>query len=259
MNKYKVSMTLQSPLSHNDEQALSTTTPFRKMKIMVDGEPMDVPVYTGNAFRGKLRREAAKDFVMKLGIKELSDRQYHILYAGGMLDKGATGDVMVAQRREYRKHIPYISLFGGSIGTAVIEGRLEVGMLYPICKETSKYTGEESDKSCYELLQPIFYTHREEREDLEDPTIQMKYEVECLIPGTKLVTSIIVKTDNELELSVFGATIRRWLKMPMIGGKSAVGHGLVDVHIQPELPGAELYYEYLAEHKEEMLKFIAGI
>ena len=111
MNKYNVSMILQSPLSHNDEQALSTTTPFRKMKIMVDGDPMDVPVYTGNAFRGVLRREAAKDFIEKLGIKELSDRQYHILYAGGMLEKGASGDVLVAQRREYRKFIPYICDF----------------------------------------------------------------------------------------------------------------------------------------------------
>ena len=259
MNKYNVSMILQSPLSHNDEQALSTTTPFRKMKIMVDGDPMDVPVYTGNAFRGVLRREAAKDFIEKLGIKELSDRQYHILYAGGMLDKGATGDVMIAQRREYRKYIPYISLFGGSIGSAVIEGRLEIGMLYPICRETVKYTGIERDKSCYELLQPIFYTHRDDREDLEDPTIQMKYEVECLIPGTELKTNIIVKSDTELELSVFGATLRRWLKLPMIGGKSAVGHGLVDARIQPELPAPELYYDYLAEHKEDILKFVAGI
>ncbi len=259
MNKYNVSMILQSPLSHNDEQALSTTTPFRKMKIMVDGDPMDVPVYTGNAFRGVLRREAAKDFIEKLGIKELSDRQYHILYAGGMLEKGASGDVLVAQRREYRKFIPYISLFGGSVGNAVIEGRLEVGMLYPICKETAKYTGVESDKSCYELLQPIFYTHRDDREDLEDQTIQMKYEVECLIPGTELKTNIIVKVDTGIELSVFGATMRRWLKMPMIGGKNAVGHGLMDAHIQPELPEAKPYYDYLEEHKDEILKFIAGI
>ena len=87
----------------------------------------------------------------------------------------------------------------------------------------------------------------------------MKYEVECLIPGTELKTNIIVKVDTGIELSVFGATMRRWLKMPMIGGKNAVGHGLMDAHIQPELPEAKPYYDYLEEHKDEILKFIAGI
>ena len=43
MLKYDVTMVLQSPLAHNDEQALSTTTPFRKLKLVVDGKPLDVP------------------------------------------------------------------------------------------------------------------------------------------------------------------------------------------------------------------------
>jgi len=45
----------------------------------------------------------------------------------------------------------------------------------------------------------------------------------------------------------------------MIGGKNAVGHGLMDAHIQPELPEAKPYYDYLEEHKDEILKFVAGI
>ena len=255
MLKYDVTMVLQSPLAHNDEQALSTTTPFRKLKLVVDGKPLDVPVYTGNAFRGLLRREAARAFVERVGIQELTDRQYHILYTGGMLEKGAGGDVLIAFKREFRKHIPFISLFGGSTGNTIIEGRMEIGMLYPVCKETTKYTQKEADKSCYELLQPIFYTHRDDREDGQT-TVQMKYEVECLIPGTVLVSRIVLNTASPLEQAVFGATIRGWLNNPVLGGKSSVGHGLVAAEFVPGVPAGEAYYKYLDENKDAIKAFV---
>lgn len=257
--KWQVEFTALGPISHNDEASLSTTTPFRRIKVDVNGSIEHIPVYTGNAWRGILRRNAAMDFVQVLGLEKLTQRQYHILFTGGMLDQGSSGDIDLEFKRKLREMIPFMSVFGGATGNTVIQGKLIVGMLFPVAKETAQFTGIDSDRSIFEFLDTIFYTHRDDREiEAEvNETVQMKYEIEVLVPGTVLVSEIILQTEHEIEVSAFGAALKRWLKDPYLGGRSAIGHGKVKVKFDPpDIPDAEPYHEYLKSRKKEILQFL---
>lgn len=257
--KWEAKITALAPISHNDEASLSTTTPFRRIKVDVDGKIEHIPVYTGNAWRGILRRHAAADFVKTLEIDKLTQKQYHILFTGGMLDQGSSGDIDLEFKRKLREMIPFMSVFGGATGNTVIQGKLIVGMLFPIAMETSQFTGIDSDRSIFEFLDTIFYTHRDDREiEAEvNETVQMKYEIEVLVPGTVLVGEIILQTDDEIEKSAFGAALRSWLRDPYLGGRSAVGHGKIKVEFDPaDIPDPKPYHEYLQEHKKEILQFL---
>lgn len=258
MKKWSVKMTVKSPISHNDEVSLSTTTPFRRIRMVHENKVMDVPVYTGNAWRGLLRRAAAKDFVEKLELQNLTPDLYHILFAGGFLAKGAAGDIDVGFKKAIRKYIPYLSVFGGATGNTIIEGRLSVGILMPVAKETAVYTGIESDHSVYEYLDVIFYTHRDdfEESDIANDTVQMKYETEVLIPGTVLVSQLILDSDNEVELGALGAALEAWLGTSILGGRNAVGHGKVEAEFIPKIPNPKSYHEYLQRNKEEIIDFL---
>jgi len=260
--KWKTRITALAPISHNDEMSLSTTTPFRRIKVDVNGKIEHIPVYTGNAWRGILRRHAAADFVETLEIEKLTQRQYHILFTGGMLDQGAAGDIDLEFKRRLRAMIPFMSVFGGATGNTVIQGKLIIGMLFPIAKETTQFTGIASERSVFEFMDTIFYTHRDDREiEAEiNETVQMKYEIEVLVPGTVLVGEIVLQTDDEIEISAFSAALRKWLKDPYLGGRSAIGHGRVKVDLEPrDIPSSKPYHDYLQKHKTEILQFLEDL
>ena len=257
--KWFVKFKAKSPITHNDEVSLSTTTMFRRIKMAYNDRIIEVPVYTGNAWRGLLRRAAAHHFVKTIGLENISPDLYHILYDGGFLSKGASGNINIGVRRKIRQFIPYLSVFGGATGDLIIEGRLSVGILFPIGQETEPYTGVKSSHSVFEFLDTIFYTHRDDYEkDEEGDTVQMKYEVECLIPGTQLVSTIVLRSDQELEISAFGTAIHEWMKRGYIGGKNATGHGVVDFEMDG-IPSPRAYEGYLHDRADEIRKFVESL
>lgn len=266
--KVNINMRLLSPLAHFGDERMGTMQVMRTMKFQYDGEFVDVPVFSGNAFRGELRRVAMKDYLDHIGITEegISAKLYYMLFTGGALTSGSRYDE-VGDKRRMRAMCPPLSLFGTAIGDQIPEGKMKVGIFKPVCKETSDFTGISSDKSFYDMLEDIFYTRRDDlkskdfnltdREKHDNP-VQMKYEMQCLSAGTELVGSIVIENCSKVEGSCLTAILEKFKESPYIGGKSATGHGEVDISYDT-CSYSQAYYDYLEEHKEEARAWIREI
>jgi hypothetical protein len=263
IHKYTGIITLLAPLSHNSDESLGVDTKFRRVKYFVDGEGVEIPIYSGNAIRGILRRLAAKDFLERIGIEQTSDRLYYALFTGGSIEKGSQQEfIEIGLRRELRRNMPFISLFGTAFQNEILSGLIDVGMAIPISRETAPYTGVEEAKSIFEMTTEIFYTRRDDLEDREGDkqgAQQMKYTIECLAPGVRLHHTFTLTQANQIEQSCFGHVMSLLAIDPVLGGKSGVGHGKVALSYAPEFPDPAPYLKYLEDNKESIAKYVNGI
>lgn len=262
--------TLLSSLVHGGEHA-GTTGFLRREKIIgPDGAPCDVPVVSGNALRGILRDHAAHVFWDALGRPELPVQVFHLLWSGGSLAKAGSGHVLGArQLQQVRRVVPVVSVFGGSGAGKIIEGKLRVGKLTPICVETSHLLpdGLSSDRSVWEMLQIEEFTRRDDSkrdqlhaaidgftprpaalgpgtlltaeahapavETADGPAQQMRYGVETLAAGCRLHWWMSLDSATDAETALVAAAIDSWIASgAAVGGRSATGHGRLrlDVH-----------------------------
>lgn len=266
--KVNLELLLKSPLLHFSDERMGTMQVARTMKYKVKEKYLDIPVLSGNAFRGELRRIAMNDYLKKLEIEEegISAKLYYTLFTGGALTSGSRF-TEIAKKREMRKMCPPLSLFGTAIGDQIPEGKLKVSIFKPICKELNEYNNKKSEISFYEMLQDIFYTRKDDLKskdvNITDETKnenaqQMKYEAQGLSAGTILEGNIIIENSNEIEEACLYSILDNFRKSPFIGGKSATGHGEVKV-IQDVKGETENYYKYLQESKEEIRHWLRGV
>lgn len=262
-------ITLLAPLSHNSDENMGISTAFRRIKIQTSEHEELVPVYSGNAFRGKLRRIAALDFCERIGINQdnrIGDKLYYTYFSGGALQKGSTSNgIDVGLKRELRRMVPFLSVFGTAFVNQMLPGKLSVGLGIPLCDELDEITNRPSIRRLDDLTENIFYTRRDDLEDPQDKrgdddsAQQMKYTIECLSAGTELVHEFILRHPNEIELSCFGAVLRKFEADPFLGGKSGVGHGKVRLAYEPAWPDPEPYYEYMAVNRDEIVAYVRGM
>jgi len=258
--------TLLSSLVHGGDHA-GTIGYMRREKIIgADGVPVDVPVVSGNAFRGLLRDHAATVFHAALGRPALPLQVFHLLWSGGALAKAGAGHVLGArQLGEVRRLIPVVSLFGGSGAGKIIEGKVRVGKLVPVCAETAHILpadlAGQATRSIWEMLQIEEFTRRDDSkrdqlhsaieglaapavtapaqaallavaehapavEATDGPAQQMRYGVETLAAGTCLHWWVSLRDVTDVEVALFAAAVDAWLvDGAAIGGRSATGHG----------------------------------
>ena len=266
--KTNIRMKLLSPLMHFGDERLGTMQAARTMKYEYKGEYIDVPVYSGNSFRGELRRIAMRDFLDRIGITEegISAKLYYMLFTGGALTSGSRYNE-IGKKREMRKLCPPLSLFGTALGDQIPEGKMKIPIFVPICQETAEYTGIESNLSFYDMLQDVFYTRRDDLkskdfnitdETKHDNAVQMKYEAQCLSAGTEMTGNLVIENDNEVERACLKSILKKFEEMPYIGGKSAAGHGEVKISYSIEAD-ENTYYKYLEENKEDIRNWIREI
>lgn len=266
--KTNIKLKLLAPLMHAGDERMGTMQIQRTLKFEVNGEYIDIPVYSGNAFRGQLRRIAMRDYLKRVGIADegISAKLYHLFFTGGALTSGSRFNE-VGNKRLMREMCPALSLFGSAVGDQVPEGKMKVGIFKPICRETIEYTGIESDKSLYDMLEETFYTRRDDlkfkdynitNETKNENATQMKYEIQGLSAGTELISRIIIENSNEIEVSCLSSIIEKFKDNPFIGGKSAVGHGEVIVNCNID-SDSEKYYKYLEDNKEDIRKWIRDL
>ena len=257
--------TLLASLSHGGEHA-GTIGFLRREKIVgPDGAVVEIPIVSGNALRGILRRHAADAFWEALGRPPLALPVFHLLRSGGSLAKAGAAHVLSApQLRQVRETVPVVSLFGGSGAGKIIEGKLSVGKLSPICAELAHllpvelHTAEmpsvwaltqieeftRTDDAKKDLLAPMLTgaavvpaigmgdtltllpTEPVEVEVADGPAQQMRYGVETLAAGTRLHWWMQLRQVTDVERALMGAAISRWVADGAhIGGRSATGHG----------------------------------
>lgn len=261
-----------SPIFHGGNEKTGSTVLLNRLKFIVGDKPIDVPIISGNGVRGRLRRLLTKDFLEKVGYQmDLSQKSYqklyHTLFAGGVLtsaeEESASGTIDLSLKSKLIKYVLPLRLFGASYSNQMIEGRLLVGHMLPICKELKEYTGIDSDISFYQLITRAFQTRRDElrtsskkEDEDEDETVQMIIDYECFAPGTKFYHEFILTTSAESEaqdLSTLYRTIELWKQAPTIGGKSSVGFGKLKIEYKwPKDVSDKPYLEFIEKNKDEI-------
>lgn len=261
--------TLLSSLSHGGEHS-GTVSYLRREKIMTPSGPVEIPVVSGNSLRGILRDHAADLFWRHLGRPELPPAVFHLLWSGGSLAKaGANHALSSRQLAQVRAMVPVVSVFGGSGAGRIIEGKLRVGKLTPICSETRHLLpddlAETAAHSIWDALQIEEFTRRDDAKrdqltpaiqgaaarelesgqavllDLDEdepekpdaPAQQMRYGVETLAAGSRLHWWMTLHGITDVEAAMIAGAIDSWTDSGThIGGRSATGHGRLrlDVH-----------------------------
>jgi len=264
------------PISHIGETR-SIDSKFNREKMMISSKAgitkvIEVPVISGNSLRGVLRRRAGYRLLELLGItkESLKEGLQHMIFSGGMLQKGAGGGIIDTQFiTKMRQNLPIISLFGSVAGQQMIQSKLDVGQLIPISCQTKGRTNIESEISVYSLLDERPATRRDDMEDktkgTQDPDEQkqqMRYTHEVLVAGTEFYHYFTLKSCNELETGAFWSTLAEFSKYPKIGGLGCRGFGMVRLGYTIDTELAQKYEAWIVENKEaitEYIKYLEGI
>ncbi len=103
-----------------------------------------VPILGGNALRGRLRRAAFYLTLEALGLTPpdfvaRGKKAFHTLSSGGAMGSGEKRDAVWADHADYRQRQldrwPLLTLFGGTIFSAPIPGKLRVGISWPLVED----------------------------------------------------------------------------------------------------------------------------
>ncbi len=238
---------------------------LRTLEMQVrDGDEVyseEVPVISGNSLRGQLRDLLAKDLLDRLDV-EVHDKLLYALYAGGSLERGTGGrKIKRSLIEDVREKIPMLSLLGTALGSQMIEGKLNMGMLIPIAEETEQYTGVESENSVFEFVDDTFYTRSDDIEgstdrDEGEQAQQMKFDVQVFTPGTRFKHDMTLEHATEIEEACLFHAFELFRRSPHVGGMKSVGHGKVEFEYDDGLGDPSPYVEFLEENKEEIEEFL---
>ncbi len=253
-----------SAVSHLGESTGGTTAIFRREKVCAGGRVIEVPILSGNAFRGQLRDTGMRFMLRELGDPQLSPPAFHFLTSGGALTKDSGRGLDIGQARRLQALIPLVGVFGGACGRQILPGKLQVGKWYPVCQELvdllpQKYHQEDL-VSIYDLTDLHSFTRtddaksekwqkflpQEQRSLLEAPKTktakdgtevadkpgvaqQMRYSQEVLIAGTRFSCWLQLQDVTDLEYEAFASALIEWSKAPFVGGQSRHGCGEVEL------------------------------
>jgi hypothetical protein len=251
--------TLKQPLSHIG-QAESTETFLNTVRVMYKGKPTEVFAYTGNAIRGAWRDCGAAYMLDRLGNIQVPKKAFHLLFTGGTISGEQKIDIDAA--KQMRAALPFLSVFGGGVGNQILSGKIVQTFAFPVCAETVDIIPAGIDGVNYEaqavswrkMTDEISFTRKDDSKDIlgdkyitkdikllsggkdekkksDEPATQMRYTVECLVPGAQLWHSLNI-TCNEIELGALVASIHKWAEKPYLGGMAGKGLGLVDANFE---------------------------
>jgi len=246
-------VTATSSICHNGGEKNGTVTQFRREKfVQKNGKTIEIPVISGNSIRGKLRDIAAVEILTKNnGVKIKVDADsFNLLFSGGSLESTGDTGVNVEKVRQMRKDMPMLSVLGGSVGNIILPGKVEIGKMIPISKETLHlipiqfHTAyDELPKSIWEYCQLEMYTRKDDAKDevkkeflnveVSEKKSQMKYDIETLAAGTKFYWRVCLKDTTDQETGAFLQTLQTWSDMnSQVGGNGRIGHGSLKLEIK---------------------------
>lgn len=271
--KFPITMraTLESPLAHGADQKAGNATIFRRMQVLVDGGSITLPYYSGNALRGQIRDLFADHFLSSLGLRPDRTRPlvsmwfFYAMYSGGALEEnsdatkalrkqmGDNGAIRSIGIRDFRQMVPWLSLMGCALGNRILNGHWQMPDLRPQCREWG--TGE---RSVAELMTWEFLTRREDHEEhlvhhgMIANTETMR--AGAILDGGADHDDAIA----EMELAALSRGLQLLAKRGMIGAENRRGLGKVRIEFE-DLPDSAPYDAFLAERKDEILKYLGSI
>lgn len=248
-------VTATSSITHNGGEKNGTVTQLRREKfVQPNGRIIEIPVISGNSIRGKIRDLAAIEILTTAkGEKiQVDADSFNLLFTGGSLESTGDSGINLEKVRQMRKDMPMLSVLGGSVGNVILPGKVEIGKLIPIAKETlhlipDKYHDaySEAPKSIWEYCQLEMYTRKDDTKDeikreFIDPEalpkekpVQMKYDTETIAAGTKFYWRVVLKDTTEIETGAFLKTLNTWAEQnSQVGGNGRVGHGGLKLEVK---------------------------
>lgn len=243
-----------------------------KIRLPDEGRFEDVPFVAGNSVRGHLRRLLAEDLLDRLDYTVTDERLFHLLRAGGVLEKGGKAEIDVGMRRDIRDAFPIIDLLGGSTGNQMFGGTVDIHHLTLVCRENNWRTEAESETSWHEFVDDVFQTRMHDNPDDTGMDVdfgfdfdaeaddaagsqQMIYHFDALVPGTEFEHSVRFEsyaTDLARACCLHG--LRLWQDEGVIGGMASSGLGRVEIAYDADLGEADRYTEYVAEQGGEIIE-----
>lgn len=225
-----IEIVARGPIAHgefSDGIDLGNIMCFRHMPVLQNGEIYNVPVISGNAIRGTIRRALMTEIVDRFDLKtrmgKTFDKFYIAVANGGNLDKNMDVSVDTEHLRDIRAVFPALSLLGASMYKYMMPGMVNVGFAIPRCLELG--TGTVSLDS---ITTDIGLTRHIDRTVAETEDAKpMPYTVEAIIPGTVFDMTInLAPQSTELEKSCLNHGIKL---LKYIGGKHGAGFGEIFV------------------------------
>ena len=252
-------ITALSSIHHGDQTRGVLTLLRRELLILPDGSSVEVPVISGNTFRGRLRRVAEELLREVLGYEgKISPAAAHALRGGGSLVRTSREPLSGARLARIRDLLPPIGIFGAAGGGAIIDGALTVHKVIPHVRETNHLTGASATGSALELPQVESYTRQDDSStrdfaalcpDSEDgPAPQMLFRLETFPAGTMFSTGLALRRPSLLDLAFFIDVLERFAEYGHLGGRVGIGHGRVrlDLTCGTELPALPQWGQALA-------------
>lgn len=251
------------PISHIGETQ-STISNFKREKTLFRGKIVEIPVISGNALRGVMRRRGAARLLELLKIRkaDLGEDVQHALFSGGMLKKGVGGGAIDQNFiSELRANLPLMSVWGTTIGQQMIGGKLDMGQLVPISCQTVHRTGIESNISVHSLMDEVSQTRRDDMEDKtkgtdEDQKQQMRYHIEVIAAGTEFYHYFTLKDCTELERGAFMSTLAQFMKYSKVGGMTGRGFGLIKMDYEIDEVIATAYESWIADNANKIRSYL---
>lgn len=258
--------TALSSISHNGGEKNGTIVQLRREKfVQPKGNVVEIPIISGNSIRGKLRDLAAIDILTKNdGVKvEVDADTFNLLFSGGSLESTGGKNLDIEKVRQMREDIPMISVLGCSVGNVIVPGKVDIGKLIPICKETlhlipEKFHGTEEIKTIWEYCQVEMNTRKDDtkdenkREFIKKEALtadlrggQMMYHMETLVAGTRFYWKVCLRDTNDVETGAFLSILQSWAaQSSQVGGNGRVGHGKLKIELtETSVVDSEMKFE----------------
>lgn len=260
-------LTAVSSIAHGGQTRGITTLLRREVMCQPDGSLAHVPVISGNALRGRLRRIGEELLRGQLRYDgELSAGAAHVLRGGGALVKTGREPLSGSRLARVRELVPQIAVFGGSGAGTIIGGALDVGKVIPHVLETNHITGAAGTRSTFAATQLEDYSRQDDTDahDFTDHTDdgsssdsrQMRFHVETFPAGTQFSCWLRLRWPTPLEVDFFHDVLAVFDVDGRLGGRIGIGHGQVSAQwaVTPEPPApAGLWRPWVDKHRDEIL------
>ncbi|OLT46653.1 hypothetical protein BJF87_22290 [Gordonia sp. CNJ-863] len=245
---FDVDITALTSIVHRDDSrnTSSVQSLFRREKVLTPaGEVAVVPIISGNAWRGILRRTGETLLAPVLDYTgQLPPAAAHLLRNGGFLRK-STREMTPEQERELKTLVPLIGLFGGAANARIMSGKLVVSKVVPITADTTHLLpgpppdgpvpasihtilGQESTSHLNDLTTDTNEGHDGPVGEVFSP---IRLDTETLIAGTRLAGQLRLTHATPTEYALLHDILDTFAEAGHLGGRVAAGYGRIHAHI----------------------------
>ena len=248
---FDVDITATTSIVHRDDtrNATSIQSLFRREKVLTPtGEVAVVPIISGNAWRGILRRTGETLLAEVLDYEgQLTPAAAHLLRNGGFLRK-STREMTPEQERELKTLVPLIGLFGGAANARVMSGKLVVSKVLPVTADTLHLLptpppeGVAVPGSVHTILGQESTSHSNDLSaaatvdgETGEGFSPIRLDTETLIAGTRLYGQIRLTHASPVEYALLADILEHFATRGHLGGRTGAGHGRIHATLTPTI------------------------